>query len=225
MAARRAADTARVTATVTRPLSDDERRVLASLAKGSDLFNDVFGVVFLFLIVLGICAAAIRFTVGPPTGRQMAYVVPFAACAALALFFTLRRRYLGHSVRRERAACAADLAAGRAVVETFEAVDAIRVKEFEDEGSSYYLELAGGGVLFLNGQYLYEAEEDGSFPSTRFAVTRAPASRLLFDLRCDGKPLAVSHERAHFTQEEYRAGKVPRDGARLDVDFESLRAG
>ena len=99
----------------------------------------------------------------------------------------------------------------------------MRVEEFEDEGSSYYLKLDDGSVLFLSGQYLYEYEDQGSFPSTRVAVTRAPESKIVLDIECLGQPLPVRAQRPPFTREDHLNGAVPEDGALLAVDFEILR--
>jgi hypothetical protein len=86
------------------------------------------------------------------------------------------RRGIGPTLARARESHAADLAAGVATLTTYEATDALRVEEFEDEGSQYYLKLADGRVLFLAGQYLYEYElgedEDGQVLSVDFEALR-----------------------------------------------------
>src|SRR4029079_8096775 len=53
---------------------------------------------------------------------------------------------------------------GLLVSTDYKAKRAFEVEEFEDEGLHYFIELANGGVLYLNGQYLYEyqAAPDGS---------------------------------------------------------------
>ena len=56
----------------------------------------------------------------------------------------------------------------------YTATRAFAVAEFEDEGPHYFLELSGGGVLYLTGQYLYEYEpakdQPRRFPCTAFTV-------------------------------------------------------
>jgi hypothetical protein len=111
----------------------------------------------------------------------------------------------------------------RAVCTTYDVVEALRVREFEDEGSSYYLRLSDGRVLFLTGQYMYEYEDERAFPCTRFTLERAPESQLFLALTELGPPLAPSAILPPFTEAELRAG-LPADGALLELDFESLRA-
>jgi len=205
-----------------RPLTAEERRTLARLARegqglGHDVLNGLFVALFLFLpSVWGLRLLG---------HRDDAWVAAAGGlCAATGLVLAVKmHRAMARALGPGRAASAADLAGGRAATQTYDVVDAIRVEEFEDEGSSYFLALADGSVLFLSGQYLYEAEEGGAFPSTRFEVTRAPASGLLLDLRCTGEPLAPSSTRPAFTTADHHAERVPADGDRLAVDFESLR--
>lgn len=212
-----------MTAPQSRPLSADERRTLARLAsRRQDLAQDASGVGCSFMLVFALGVGAIRLVSGPPGGAALGVAAGIAACAALALLLSMRRS-VGRAIRDERAAFAADLAAGVAESRTFDVVDAIRVEERDDEGSGYYLKLADGSVLVLRGQYLYDVEGDGSFPSTRVTVTRAPRSRLLFDLECAGRPLPASSKRPPFSREEYRSGAIPKDGDVLSADFEGLR--
>ena len=206
-----------------RPLTAQERRTLAGLAEGDGDRLNVLALFFLFFMALFVFGVVgIRILSGPPTRRELAVA---GACAALVVlsFAVHAARRLGRARKVEREACAADLAGGRVSSQTFDVVDAVQVEELEDEGSSYYLKLADGRVLFLSGQYLYDPEDEGAFPSTRLRVTRAPRSRLLFDLECLGSPLKPSSKRPHFTLGDFEADRVPADGAILQVDFESLR--
>jgi hypothetical protein len=132
----------------------------------------------------------------------------------------------------ERAKFERDLAAGTAVRTTYEVVDALSVEEYDDEGSAYYLKLADGRVLFLQGQFLYEYEagedDDGRpvparFPASRFTIERTAESGHFLDLLDLGAPLVPSGTLSAFTSADYLADKVPGDGEVLTVDFESLR--
>lgn len=65
---------------------------------------------------------------------------------------------------------------GLLVSEIFVATRAFQVEEFEDEGSHYYIELADGAVLYLNGQYLYDYEPIKGNPElNQLAGSHAPA--------------------------------------------------
>lgn len=63
----------------------------------------------------------------------------------------------------------------------FRAVRAFEVREWEDEGLHYFIELADGRVLYLEGQYLYEYQQISDdpelnqprrFPCTDFTIRR-----------------------------------------------------
>jgi hypothetical protein len=203
-----------------RPLSTRERRLLKQLASGSEWTGDlltgglVFAVVFVATQVIGRLFSLPRAQIGP-LGAFVAIVL------AVLLVAYMRRR---HADARGRAAYARDLAGGMAEEATFDIVDAIRVEEFEDEGSQYFLKLSDGRVLFLAGQYLYEHERARTFPCKRIRTTRAPNSRLLIDLACEGPYLEASGVRPPFSRREHEQSKVPDDGDVLGVDFDDLRS-
>jgi hypothetical protein len=106
---------------------------------------------------------------------------------------------------------------------TVEAYKAIKVEEFEDEGIGFYLDIGDGKVLFLQGQYLYEYEDEHQFPCTRFTLTRTPHTSAVFDLRCEGDYLPPIHTNPPFEVKDYKNDQAPYDGQVLNVDFESLR--
>jgi hypothetical protein len=207
-----------------RPLSAQERRDLARLSSNKDaLTNDIVSTACAFMLVFGAGTLLVRCVSGPPEGATLAVVAAVAAGLALWALVTVKRRS-GSFLARERALLAQDLAGGHALATTYTVVDALRVEEAEDEGSSYYLRLADGRVLYLSGQYLYEYEEGGAFPCTRFTVVRAPASGMFLEMLALGPPLAPSGTLPPFTTVDHRADRVPSDGDVLTLDFESLRA-
>ena len=202
----------------TRPLRDGERALLEDLRRAPSSGGAPLGALLTFLLVLG------TLLILAPASWQYGVrsLVPalVAGLAAAAVFARLRRAH-----RRDPwyARLDRDLAEGLARESTCQVVDAIRVEEFEDEGSQYYLRLRDDRVLFLAGQYLYEPEEEGRFPRSEVSVVRAPHTGTVLDLRCEGAPVAVSGVRAPFDMEDHRAGRVPEDGQLVDVPFESLR--
>lgn len=230
--ARFGADGKALMASETRPLTDDERRLLARLAspwrqRGEDALSMFW--VFMFTFFGGF--ALVRLVVGPCDGPDPAWIATAAAALALGTGLCMHRKN-GPLIAAECDLYARDVEQGVAVRTTYSVTDAIRVEEFEDEGSAYYLKLGDGRVLFLQGQYLYEydADEDDNgrpvaarFPCARFTIERTAVSGLVLGLSDLGAPLARCGTRAPFTEEDHLANVVPPDGAVLTINFETLR--
>lgn len=157
-----------------------------------------------------------------PNGANVAGPIALVAGAVAALIAFVRSR---QATRRAQHVpyLQAELAAGLLEVARYTAEDAIAVEELEDEGLSYFLRLAGGQVLLLTGQYLYEPAEARRFPCREFAMVRTPRSRVLVDLQCRGRYLAPSSTRGPLTEEDIARIEPFEDGAVLDLPFESLR--
>jgi len=176
--------------------------------------NDVMGGLFVFFLVLLPMLVLEKWI---PTLKR--YEIPAVlVAAALAVAVVIRMRRLS-VVSRARKRLAQDIANGEAEVQKLDIVDAIKVEEFEDEGSNYYLKLKDGEVMFLSGQYLYEPEARGSFPATRVSLAFAPFSRELLNFGCEGEPLAASAVLPSFDRARIKAGKVPGNGDIVPIDF------
>ncbi|HMV47459.1 MAG TPA: hypothetical protein PLD20_28605 [Blastocatellia bacterium] len=116
---------------------------------------------------------------------------------------------------------------------SFQARRAFQVEEFEDEGSSYFLELEDGAVLFLSGQYLYEYEPiaddpelDPSrrFPCTEFTVKRYRQQGYCVDLICAGTVLEPEVLAPPFSEKDFREDRVPEDGQIItDRTYDALK--
>ena len=201
----------------TRSLASDERTILAAMLRSPSSGGAPLAALLTFLVTtgLGLIFLPASWTTGFPS---LAPAV-VGGVAAASVYRRMRRSQHEspwlQSVSR-------DLGDGVVLMTTYHVVDAIRVEEAEDEGSQYYLKLEDGRVAFLAGQYLYELEEDGSFPNRIVTVTRAPHSAVVLDVACEGDPLAPSASRPTFSREEFEKG-IPADGALLDVDFDELR--
>ncbi len=108
---------------------------------------------------------------------------------------------------------------GLLVSESYAALRAFAVEEFDDEGSHYFLELTDGRVLYLSGQYLYDyepLEDDGAsvhrlFPCTTFVVRSHRTDGYTIDLLCHGTPFAPEAVLPAFAPEAHRNGRVPAD--------------
>jgi hypothetical protein len=104
---------------------------------------------------------------------------------------------------------------------------AFRVDEFDKEGPHYFLELEGGSILHLSGNYLYDYEPiqgyPRRFPCTRFAVRRHAEMGYVVDLVCGGVVIEPEVEAPSFSAQHFAQRRVPEDGAILrDISFDQL---
>ena len=203
-----------------RPLTEAERRGLTALLVTRGSLPDVaLAGLFTFMLVTGglLLVAPPSWMTGP---RSL--IPPGVALVAAALVAVRVRR--GRRVNAWREALEGDLDQGQVTTTTYHVRDAIAVEEYEDEGSQYFLALGDGRVVFLVGQYLYEVEDEGGFPNTIVVIDRLPTSELVLDLRCIGEPFEASSRRPPFRAADFDEGRVPQDGALVDVAFDGLRS-
>lgn len=121
---------------------------------------------------------------------------------------------------------------GLLVDEPYTAKRAFAVEEFEDEGSTYFVELTDGRVLFLNGQYLYEYEpivdeaelnQPRLFPCTEFTVVRHKDNGFVVEIDCRGEVLEPEVTAPHLG-EEWFGEEAPEDGEIIsDVAYDDLK--
>ena len=117
--------------------------------------------------------------------------------------------------------------------ETLKARRAFQVEEFEDEGSHYFIELADGSVLYLNGQYLYdyegiagkeESERKRIFPCSEFTIRRHKTLGYVVDVACSGDVLPLDCEAPPFDSQDEKRGMIPEDGQVFrDRSYEELK--
>ena len=202
----------------TRPLTAAERKALENMRRSPSTGGAPFAALLTFIVTSGV--GLILLPASWETGAPSLVPIAVAALASGSVYVRMRRSQRESPYLRNMSR---DLAEGIARLTTYQVVDAIRVEEAEDEGSQYYLKLVDGRIVFLAGQYLYELEENGSFPSRVVTVTRAPHTAVVLDAASEGAAFAPSGTRPPFGQEDYRRGGVPEDGALVDVDFEALK--
>lgn len=208
-----------------RRLTEDERRMIAAYRPGPPGLRD--------LLLLGVLVTALVLLPLVLLGRWVplagagGLALPVAALAGVAAVVHRRRDH----ARRLAAAApylalhARDAERDEAEVTRYDVVAAVRVKEYEDEGSHWFLSLRDGRVLFLSGQYLYDVEDSPSFPSSAVEVARSPLGRVVLDVRGCGEPLAPAAELAPFPLERAGQGDLPSDGDVLERDFDAIRRG
>jgi hypothetical protein len=144
-----------------------------------------------------------------------------ASLASAAAYVWIQRRERT-KLRHLVALVAREGATGYVVEATIYAIrDAVAVEESEDEGLSYYL-LLDGRTLFLSGQYLYEAADNG-FPWESFELVRVVHGRWVLRVVRRGAPVIPSRTRGPFSADDYRSGDVPSDGTIENRDFDELR--
>ena len=120
----------------------------------------------------------------------------------------------------------------------FHAKRAFGVKEFEDEGLHYFLELDDGRVLFLSGQYLYdyepvqegpESNQPRTFPCSEFTVRRHRKEGFVVEIRCGGSVLEPELMAPSFGSADCKADRIPGDGQVISGtsydDLKRMRSG
>lgn len=115
----------------------------------------------------------------------------------------------------------------------FQANRAFEVRESEDEGLHYFIELSDGQVLFLSGQYLYDYEaitddpegnRPRTFPCTEFEVLRHAIAGYVLEIRCSGTVLEPETTAPAFGRQDFERG-IPEDGDVItDRGYDAIKA-
>ena len=113
--------------------------------------------------------------------------------------------------------------------EMFYATRALQVTDFDDEGPSYFLELIGGGVLFLSGYYLCRIatprKHKGTFPCTEFTLQRNKQTGQIVDIVCAGTRLSPEIIPVALFDVNFTPAPVPADGQIIrDRTYDELYA-
>jgi hypothetical protein len=197
-----------------------------SLSKLMDVLRLVGAGLFIF-ISLGLSVFFIsRFF---PDALPVWIVVPLLVVGFFVFVFLAMLLFRGKGPRRISAeAYAARIRKleedGLLVLQSFRALRAFQVEEFEDEGSHYYVELEDGAVLFLTGQYLYDYEPRSgrlsettlrTFPCREFTLRRHKENGFAVDILCQGNAIEPEALAPWFDEEDYRKQLIPEDGAVL----------
>jgi hypothetical protein len=142
----------------------------------------------------GVVLAAVAGVIVNQLGVGDAVLISAMIAVLLAVTAIIWRNHQGRFGEVFRKAWEQDRADRTGEVEewTVRVSDAIEVEESGDEGSTYFLGLDDGRVLFLTGQYLYEDEEAGRFPNRQLVLVRLPSSGAVLDLRCVGESFAAA---------------------------------
>lgn len=222
--------------TATRPLTDQERDLLAARAADprslasfvAVSWGMAVGSLFAVFLVLAVplVLAGVDFAGWPAKDLAILGVAAvFAFWTAIAV-----RNHRRHRARRAplEAALRADLAGGVAEVERHAALEAIRATAPERGERAYFVRLADGRVLFVGYWNPGDAgapgtAEAGGFPSTVFELARGPASRLVLGVAGCGEPLAPSHA-FELGRQALGSGRLPDVGAWVETPWSGIRA-
>ena len=205
-----------------RPMTAEERDLLKALsgAQGQGCL-DVSARYFICLVggpVLGMLVAAMPLSLLKRAGKLPDAVLLLVLAAGTLLGFVVGLRVVlweARTARETRARHEVALARGQVEVLRCEAADAVELMELEDEGPGFFVDVGGGEVLFLQGQYLMEMD----FPCRRFEVIRLPNGGEILDVRCDGDRLAPSRT---VDLDDLEEGYLPADGEVLRVSLATL---
>ncbi len=115
----------------------------------------------------------------------------------------------------------------------FQACQAFGVREADDEGLHYFLELRDGRVLYLSGQYLYDYEpisddpevnQPRRFPCTDFTVRRHKTEDYVVELVCRGRVIEPEFVAPLLSRRSWRLIGAPVDGQVLsDRPYDLLK--
>lgn len=151
----------------------------------------------------------------------------------LSMFLFNRSGYRPNLRRMSLTEQIADLdARGLLQRQSFRALRAFAVEEFEDEGSHYYIELTDGKVLYLNGQYLYDFEpisddpelnQPRLFPCSEFEILRHKDAGYVIDIIRSGEVLEPELTARPYNKAEWRRG-IAEDGEIItDRTYEDIK--
>ena len=177
----------------------------------------------LFVFASMLAAVAVLGSRGLPDGEPVWLIAPILVAfmfvmigVAVWLFNSKRVDFLGRQTLDEQIRELEQQ--GLLESTTYQTTRAFGVEEFEDEGSSYFLELSDGRVLFLTGQYLYHYEPDThgkesrTFPCSEFSIRRHKTERYVLDIQCRGRVLEPEAVAPPFTDEYLARDHRPTDG-------------
>jgi hypothetical protein len=192
-----------------RPPTAEEKTILECLAQAGPYAKRVRERI-LDLCSIWLIALLFALFVGVPMAmyfkgyRALIIVTSFLFGIALGMMFKYRQKEkLSLHGDPRQPIYILDLKADRVEVVRCKAVNAIELEEIEDEGSTFFLDLGDGDILFLQGRYLYdlvwsedlgkededldELEKKGKFPNREFNLVRALNSGGVLRIECLGK--------------------------------------
>lgn len=116
----------------------------------------------------------------------------------------------------------------------FSATRAFEVEEWDDLGLNYFIELADGSVLFLQGQYLYdyieindepEFSQPRTFPCREFTLRRHRTEKYILEITCHGEVIEPECVAPVWNYDLFRDNAIPEDGAIIrDRTYDKIKA-
>lgn len=187
-----------------RQLTAEEKRILSNLASkkpenivdkiiwgfitlGGSLLGGLFtaGIFGMILQTFGVIKK------GPSPAIQFILVTGSVAGFILGIVVLIKQRRISQNVYN---AYSDDLKDNNVQVLHVTATGAVKVKEFEDEGPGFFLDVGDDKIMYLQGQYLYDVVEGLKFPNTEFELIKLPHGKIILGVNCTGqflKPLRI----------------------------------
>ncbi len=191
------------------------------------------------LFVFAMMAAAVTFLAAHSPNHDMPWwglpivLATMAVSIVAALFVFNKRGYRSRSTWKSAEERIRDLdGKGLLISQTFKATRVFEVKEFEDEGLHYFIELDDRAVLYLNGQYLYdypeirsdEGKQKRGFPCSEFTIRKHKTAGYVVDIVCGGEALPIECEAPSFDKRDGRLDLIPTDGRLFrDRSYDELK--
>lgn len=197
-----------------RPLTNDEKTYLKSYSSASryrellwQFVSIVFTMSFIcFILLFGLWRLLALLGGIDNAAEYINYFIIFSVgVSGILAGYELRREIIFMRRSKENGMLKSvreDLKDGIAAVETHDVVGAIEIKEYEDEGTGFFLILKDGRVLCVIGQDLYAFAHDAEpqpdegiqderhlFPQTKIEYVYAPKSKIRLDVKGVGEPL------------------------------------
>jgi hypothetical protein len=165
------------------PLTKRERAELVGYVSPSTVWSRA---VLFALALAAVAGLAFKFQQSLSIDHPV-WVVP-TTLVGLTLYWRSRRWTGGRDLR---ARIRADLESNTAAVHVLLVVDAIKVEEAEDEGSTFFLELDTGETVAIGGQFLDRFVTRG-FPWRQFEIREGARSGLFLGLEGRGERIVPS---------------------------------
>jgi hypothetical protein len=217
-----------------RPLSESERMALQRTANMSEASRKIpireflppYPALWPILLVLSVTGFLSMFALIKES--QIVFIVIISLITIIvgmvSFFFTItlvnRWYYVRFELKREQSkgilAAQDALARNQVRVLHVEATAVVQIEEFEDEGTSYLFQVESHKVLFLQGQYFNEVQDDPNWPNEVFEISEHYWPKII----CLGKrlePLRVIQPTEIKLQTEW-----PQDGEQLDGDLQAV---
>lgn len=104
-----------------------------------------------------------------------------------------------------------ELASGLLEMSEYSVKSVIEIKEFDDEGMFFLLEVGENKTLCLRGQYLYECTDGGSFPSSEIKILWNKNFGFTDSVEGTGNKLKPKRRLPPLNEKQWKLDSLPED--------------